>query len=158
MLTKNAVTTLTISESGNEKAVQVSEEEIISFPEGLVGCESWRRFVLLADPENDAVSLLQDVDHPAISFLVTDPTLICPDYDFELGTADGKMIGLEDQRDVVVLCILVVRDNPLRITANLLGPLVINRRTRLGRQIVLADSSYSARHPVIFPAEEARQC
>jgi flagellar assembly factor FliW len=44
---------------------------------------------------------------------------------------------------------LTVRTDPAGVTANLLGPLVINNRTGRGRQLVLSTSDYSARHPVV---------
>lgn len=135
----------------------------IYFPEGLIGCEEWRHFVLEADPATAPVLVLRSLDEPAVSFLVTDPYLICPDYRFELGEADAAALEAASPADVAVLCILNVRlppatgdggqrtgagDAGLLITANLLGPLVIHKATGRARQVVLANSAYSAHHVV----------
>jgi flagellar assembly factor FliW len=38
---------------------------------------------------------------------------------------------------------------------NLLGPIVVNRRTRVGRQLVIANySRFSAHHPLVQQARE----
>ncbi len=136
----------------------------ILFPEGLIGCEEWRRFVLEADPATAPVLVLRSLDEPAVSFLVTDPYLICPDYRFELAEADAAALEAASPDDVAVLCILNVRLSPppsapipqagaegagVLITANLLGPLVIHKATGRARQVVLANSNYSAHHVVV---------
>lgn len=136
----------------------------IIFPEGLIGCEEWRRFTLEADPATAPVLVLRSLDEPAVSFLVTDPYLLCPDYHFELAEADAAALEASSPDDVAVLCILNVKlSSPpsapasqaevkgagVLITANLLGPLVIHKASGRARQVVLANSSYSAHHVVI---------
>ena len=122
--------------------------QVISFPEGLIGCENWCRFMVEADVSDDAVLLLRCLDQPGIQLWVTDPFEILSDYEISIGDDEARRIGLEDLSDAVVLCILTVRPPPIGVTANLVGPLVINVRKRLGLQLILADSSYSVRHPV----------
>lgn len=140
----------------------------IYFPEGLIGCEEWQHFVLEVDPATAPVFVLRCLDEPAVSFLVTDPHLICPDYRFELGEADAAALEAASPADVAVLCILNVKLSPatedggqrtgagdagLLITANLLGPLVIHKATGRARQVVLANSAYSAHHVVVRDAD-----
>jgi len=124
----------------------------IFFPEGLIGCEEWRHFAVEAEPATAPVLILRSLDEPAISFLVTDPYLICPDYHFELAEADAAALGAAGPGDVAVLCILNVHmataEPALSVTANLLGPLVVHRSNGRARQVVLANSAYSAHHVV----------
>jgi len=124
----------------------------IYFPEGLIGCEEWRHFALEAEAATAPVLVLRSLDEPAVSFLVTDPFLICPDYHFELTEADADAVGATGPADVGLLCILNVHlgatGAALTVTANLLGPLVIHRLTGRARQVVLANSAYSAHHVV----------
>ena len=72
-----------------------------------------------------------------------------PEYEFEVGDADSLPLELCDPGDALVLVILTVRNDPASVTANLLGPLVVNVRTGRGRQLVLAESGYSAQHPIV---------
>jgi flagellar assembly factor FliW len=126
----------------------VQAGEVIAFPQGLIGCEKWRHFVLEANPPGDPILTLRCLDQPGIAFWVTDPFSIVSDYEVQISDAEGMSIGLKDLSDALVLCILTVRPPPMGVTANLLGPLVINVRERLGRQLVLSDSKYSVRHQV----------
>jgi flagellar assembly factor FliW len=118
----------------------------IVFPAGLIGCDQWRQFVLLTDDEEDLpVAYLQSVDEPSVRLLVTDPHLLMDAYTVELSDEDRANLELASSENAVLYCTLTVHDNG-EITANLLGPLAINARTRIGQQVVLSDSTYSTRH------------
>jgi len=69
-------------------------------------------------------------------------------YTVELSSADLEDLRITPSTPVGLLAIITVRDNPHRITANLLGPLVINREDGLGKQVVLSASDYSLQHPL----------
>jgi flagellar assembly factor FliW len=123
-------------------------DHALVFAEGLVGCPDWRRFVLMtAEDEDLPVGALVSLDDPAIELMVTDPRLLLPDYDLKLSVQDRASIGLTADAKPVVYCTLTLTADGV-ITANLLGPLVVNPTTRQGRQFVLTDSGYSTRHPV----------
>lgn len=133
-----------------EEAVQLSKGEPIFFPEGLIGCEQWRSFVLLGVSEDEPVRLLQSTEEPAIALLVTDPRLVAPDYACPLSPADHALLRLTAGDEPYILCTLTLHREPASITANLVGPIVINAREGLGKQVVLADVPYSVRHPVLL--------
>ncbi len=136
----------------HENDIVIPEEAIITFPEGLVGCTSWRQFILLETNVSGPFKLLQSLDDPQVSFIVADPYLLLSGYSFTLSEVDASTIELDDPIKAMVLCILLVKQNPtLSITANLLGPIVINVARRLGTQLVLAESGYSAHFPVMGP-------
>ena len=129
----------------------------LTFPEGLVGCPEWKHFVLEELPDGAPVAILQSQDEKDISFLVTVPTLICPSYSFPTPPSVRRLLGLSTSQEPKALCMLVVRQEPLLITANLLGPVAYNPLTGLACQLVLSDSPYSARHPVVPPAPAAEE-
>jgi flagellar assembly factor FliW len=125
-------------------ASQTTGDPAITFPDGLVGCPDWKRFVLLVDETEDLpVAVLRSLDNPQVELLVTDPTLVEPDYKAQLKHQHGA-----SATDPAVYCTLTIGDDGW-ITANLMGPLVIDTASRQGRQVVLADSGYSTRHPVV---------
>ncbi len=115
----------------------------IVFPDGLVGCPDWKRFLLLVDDEEDLpVAILRSLDDPQLELLITDPTLVDPDYTARLARHEpGAVAGR------AVYCTLTIAQDGW-ITANLMGPLLIDPASREGRQVVLADAGYSTRHPV----------
>ena len=121
----------------------------VTFPAGLIGCEEWQHFVLLEAVEAGPVKLLQCLDDPDVGLYVADAYLIKDDYQLEVPEEVLRSLGVQDWRDCLVLCTLTVRENPLLVTANLLGPLIINRVTGLGAQVVLSGSGYDTRYVVV---------
>lgn len=133
----------------------VPGDEIITFADGLVGQPDWKRFVLLTLDEDEAgVGLLQSIENDHLSLMVTNPSQFLPTYAVDLEESDRTDLGLGSSDQPLVLTTLSVHDR--MITTNLVGPLVINMQTRAAKQLVLADSSYSTRHPVApVDAQEA---
>ena len=120
----------------------------ISFPNGFVGCTDWKRFMLQSPPEHAPIRVLQSLDNPELALFVLDPFLLSPDYAIDMPEAERRLVQLEKVEDAVLLVLLVIRRDPLLVTANLVGPVVINSRSGLGCQLVLEDTDYSVRHLV----------
>jgi flagellar assembly factor FliW len=153
--------TLHVSYGGQAEELEVAEEDVLTFPNGLVGCNEWRRFVLLSEEEVPGLHILQSLDEPLIHFLVTDPRLIEPTYAPTINVAELRRLGLAGSEAATLLCILTTHGHPPHVTANLLGPLVINLANRTGVQVVLLDAAYSTRHQLAEqtqPTGEAVTC
>ena len=130
--------------------LEVDDAKVLTFPEGLVGFPADTRFVMVEIEEGEAYRWLQSVDDPALSFLTVIPWHFFPDYEPEIDPLTQQELGLKDVTDAIVLCIVTIREGtPSAITANLLGPLVVNTISRVGRQIVLAESGYPARAALV---------
>lgn len=118
------------------------------FPQGLVGCEDWKHFVLITSEEVVLpLARLQSLDDPNIALIITDPAAVTPGYNAMLSASDRADLGMDESTKPVVYCTLTVQSDGL-LTANLLGPLVLNPTNRRGKQVVLTDSSYSTKHPI----------
>ena len=132
--------------TSSDLAVPVATEPVIVFPNGLVGCESWKQFVLLVDDEEDLpVAVLRCLDEPDVALMVTDPALALPTYEAHMTAEERAEIGLAEGEQPTIYCTLSITPDGW-VTANLLGPLAVNPRTRRGKQLVQADSPYSNRH------------
>ncbi len=130
--------------------LDISEDKVLNFPQGLIGMPSLKRFVLLDYRDDLPFMLLQSVDEPEIVFTIVDPLIVKPDYKISIRTEWIKDIGKPDKKNLVMLVILTVSREPShRITANLMAPLIINTLTMKGKQIVLEDKGLSVRHPVL---------
>jgi hypothetical protein len=57
-------------------------------------------------------------------------------------------LGLSAPEDALIRSVLTLHDDPEKTTANLMAPIVLNRRTRKGRQVVLQGTNLSMRYPV----------
>lgn len=121
--------------------------EVITFPGGMIGFPNWQRFIIEADSGQPILDLVCQ-DEEDICFLVTSPDHIVEGYEVEISSRDQEIIGLVDPTDAFLLCTLTVKQDPLRVTANLAGPIVVNSKTRLAKQLVIEDERYSLHHPV----------
>ncbi len=131
--------------------VEIEENETFFFPEGLIGFGRFKQYFFLANPTGGPFEWLQAVEPPDLAFVVADPGPFAPDYNIKVKADMLQPIELTDVSQAVIRVILVVpRGNPMAMTANLQGPLVMNMEKRLGMQLVLTDAGYSTRHPV-FP-------
>jgi flagellar assembly factor FliW len=128
--------------------LEVAEERVLMFPEGLLGFPDARRFAMVDSHDTGMYFWLQSVDDPALAFLSVVPWAFFPEYTVELPDAEEKALGIRSEEDVLVLCLLTVQRDRGLITANLLGPLVVNTVDRVGRQVVLAESGYPVRAPL----------
>lgn len=137
-------------ESDRLGAVEVDEDTVVTFDEGLLGFPDVHRYALVDAADGGTYYWLQAVDDPRLAFLAAVPWAFFPDYEPELGDADQEALGLTSAADAVVLCLLTVTD--LAVTANLLGPVVVNAATRRGRQVVLADPDLPVKAPLLTPA------
>ncbi len=130
-------------------AVEVPASACYTFPGGILGFPEVERYILFDNPGGGPLKWLQAVDVPSLAFVCCDPALFLPGYRVEVRKEDLAEISLQSAQDGYVLVILVIGKEPTETTANLLGPVVLNLPERLGKQLVLSDSSYSARHPVM---------
>jgi len=142
---------MTRTATATTELLPAAEDHAIVFPDGLVGCQDWKRFVLMVDDDTDGavpVAVLQSLDDTNISLFVIDPKLLDSAYQAHLTSADRSELGLQDDQEPILYCTLTVGQDAW-LTANLLGPLVVNPATRRGKQVVLTDSGYSTRQPVV---------
>lgn len=128
---------------------EIPETDVFEFPEGLLGFEGIRSYVLLPGPGGGPFSWLQAAEVPSLAFVVLDPAVLFPEYRVKLRLEDMAPIGLEDVSAGMVRVIVTVPRGAGEITANLQGPLVLNRRTRRARQFVLSEPGLTTRHPVL---------
>ena len=128
--------------------IEVDDDRILAFDEGVPGFPTARRFALVEVEDSDAFFWLQSLEDPGLAFLCAIPWPFFPDYEPELPEGDQAALQVEQAEDVLVLVVLTVDREAGQVTANLLGPVMINQRTRTGRQIVLSDTDYPLRAPL----------
>lgn len=127
-------------ESARFGSIEVPEDSVLTFSDGLLGFAGARRFVVIPHGTGTPFAWLQSVDRPALAFLLL-PGAAFPDY--------SRAVPSDVRGDSEVWVIVTVPGGkPQEMTANLLGPLVIDEKTRRGRQVILSDDRYSTRHRV----------
>ncbi|MBI5057037.1 MAG: flagellar assembly protein FliW [Nitrospirae bacterium] len=114
--------------------LEVTEEKIITFPDGMVGLPDLKRFVLI-DHKDTPLKWLQSFDDPDMAFIVASPEFVTAEYPLNLDRTVREFIELENDDDLVVLVIMRVSGED--VIANFQGPLIINARNMKGVQIIL---------------------
>ena len=118
----------------------------LEFPDGLPGFPGARRFRLESLEDGLApFCALRSLEADGVQFVVVPPGAVFENYVVEVPEDDVELLGLQGADDALVVVIVTVSRPP---TANLLGPVVINRRTGVARQVVLQSSGYDARTPL----------
>jgi flagellar assembly factor FliW len=127
-------------------------ENAFSLPQGIIGFGDYRRAELLYSSTH-LPFLWMKLQGPrdTVNFVVIEPGGIVPGYELEIFDHDAQSLDLTDASEAMILNIVTLRhQSPLDATVNLIGPILVNRRTRIGRQLVIANHScYSARHLLV---------
>lgn len=119
----------------------------IHFPKGLIGLENYRDFTLSELPDQTQFWLLQSLEDEHFGLVITNPFWFMPDYDFELTESEIKQLGTKEKSDVFVT--VNVAATPENITANLMGPIIVNQSTGTGFQAVNADKKYTTQYKLM---------
>jgi flagellar assembly factor FliW len=135
--------------------IDVDEQQKITFPQGLFGFETIRDYVLL-DAERQPFYWLQSVDVGQVAFVIINPFLFRPDYELDIDDDLLKDIGITRAETALIFSIVTIPgDGPM--TANLQGPLIINRDTRIGKQGILTDHRWKTKHDILEELSAAKK-
>jgi flagellar assembly factor FliW len=130
-------------------------------PQGIIGFPDHHRAELLYAPDHLPFLWMRLHGPEVLHFVVIEPAGVIPGYEPEMFDEDAVQLDLRDAADALVLNIVTMRrKQPVEATVNLIGPLVVNRRTRVGRQRVIANHGrYSAQHLLVESSlAAARAC
>ena len=132
--------------------ISVEKDKIIDMPSGMLGFPDKKKFIILQHQENSPFFWYQSVDDPTLAFVITNPFLFKPDYEIDLEGAlkemswngDGKNDNLE-----IYIVVNIPKGLPHKMSGNLIGPILINNKVHQAVQIVISDSPYTHKFPLI---------
>ena len=130
--------------------IQIEEEKIITMPASMPGFPERKRFIILERKKTRPFYWYQCVDDSALAFVIMNPYLFKPDYSVDLTPTIKEMSWETDGKENLELYVVVNTSDgiPDKITANLIGPLLINIKRHEAVQMVIHNSSYSHKYPV----------
>lgn len=130
--------------------VEISEDKILAFPNGIIGFPDMTRFTLMHDSEKDDSSIhwLQSVDEPSFAMPVIDPLYVKEDYNPLI--EDDVLTELQplNEDNTLVLVTLTVPRDLKKMTVNLKGPIIVNTESRKASQIIVEDDDCSVKFPI----------
>lgn len=133
-------------------SLDISEDRAIDFGPGILGFPDGQRYVLVEIEDDEDYFWIQSVEIDDVAFLCIRPWDFFPDYELDVPDDVQEQIELHDPADSEVFLLLTTHhedDELVDITANLLGPIILNSSNRRARQVVLNNSEYSTRQPLV---------
>jgi flagellar assembly factor FliW len=142
---KNGMNTLELMEP--EQATTPSND-VVLLPYGLLGLERVKNYSLLSNPEEGPFRWFQMLEDARHAFLVLPPEVVVPDYEPDFEEQDVEFLELEVRSDALIVAIVTLQGNN-KASVNLRGPIVINRHTWIGKQVIPNNAAqYPVRHPL----------
>ncbi len=132
--------------------VEIDEDNIIKFPQGIPGFVDCREFVLLPLGDESPFIVMQSVTEPGLAFITMEPWSLVSNYEFEINENIEKILEIEEPGKVTVLAIATFKDNIEEMTVNLAAPLLLNMETGMGKQVILDSEKYPV-HFQVFPSK-----
>jgi flagellar assembly factor FliW len=123
--------------------ISYDEDDVITFPEGLIGLPHLRRMVIVEQSSIEPFMWLVPVEKDAAAFVVADARALFPGYAPSLPADANFRATLDADDSPVMLAIVMIAADWQESTANLRAPLFISAHTKTGAQIVLADNKYT---------------
>lgn len=134
MDSENQVITINTHQFGE---ISIDVANIFHFPNGLLGFEDLKQFILINDEQTEPFKWLICVDEPSIGFPILSPFYV--DFDYNI----GKEIDLEIN---VLFVVVTLQDENKNISANLKAPIILNLQMMTGEQLLIPFEKYSTSH------------
>ncbi|HUZ16774.1 MAG TPA: flagellar assembly protein FliW [Spirochaetia bacterium] len=130
-------------------AIEVDERQKINFPFGLLGFEHLKWYVLL-DAAQEPFYWLQSLDDVDVAFVLIDPAFFRPDYRLDVPDDEIREIGIQERgENILTFAIVTIPQKQELMTANLQGPLLIDRTLHVGRQSISLNPNWKVRHYIL---------
>ncbi len=131
--------------------IDLTEDKIITFENGIMGFENFKKFTLLYDCEKEDrpnISWLQSIDEKEMALPVVNPFFIKEDYNPVVDDELLKPLGDLDDENVAILLVMTIPSDIKKMTANLKAPIIVNSDTRKGCQIIVENEEYPIKYKV----------
>ncbi len=126
--------------------LDIPEEATLEFPAGIFGFPKLRRCCLVPYGSTRGLRWLQSLDDATLLFLTVEPYLVFPEYEAEVPEHEAAALGLTRPEEAAMLTLVTISPETEAVTTNLVAPLVINTKTRRGRQVIVEGDRYLTKH------------
>ncbi len=137
--------------------VDIEDEKILTFDNGIMGFEDMKRWTLIYDIEKGSegpISWFQSLDMAELALPVINPYTVTAVYEPVVEDELLKPLGeFKDEELVTLLTITIPSEDPSKTTANFRAPILINPVNRKGIQVIVNNEDY----PIKFSIYESVQ-
>ena len=129
--------------------IEYNDKDKVTFKKGIPGFEELKEYILVDLKDYEPFKLLQSLDEENVGMIVTSPYEFFNDYEVKLNDEVIKSLNIKSEEEVLIITTVTLNSDPKKITTNLQGPIVINITQNLGEQIILDNSKYKVKEPLI---------
>ncbi len=140
--------------------IDLDEDKVITFEDGIIGFEDCRRYTILYNSEErngSTISWLQSLDVPELALPVISPLSVMTDYNPVVEDDVLQPIGELTEENIIILLTLSVPSDITKMTVNLKAPLVINADTRKGCQIIAENPDYVIKYNIYEQVKKSKE-
>lgn len=131
--------------------IEISEDKILTFENGIIGFPDLKNFTLIYDEEKGSkveLRFLQSLDEPGFAMPVMSPFVVKEDYELEIKDEVLAHLGNLNEENTLVLVTVTVPSDLTKMSVNLQGPFVINSEERKAYQTILEGDKYPVKYPI----------
>lgn len=127
---------------------EYTEKDVIVFKNGIPGFENLKKFIIFSVDENEVFSILHSIENSSVGIIVVSPFYVMKDYEIDINDEIVDFLGIDSIKDVNLFCTVNLNSDIKKITVNMLAPIVINIKSKLGEQIILNNEKYLIKQPL----------
>ena len=127
--------------------IEYDPENTLLFPDGLIGFEDLRNFVVMPNEKEGPLFWIQSIDDPQIAFVLTDPSGFYFDYKVVPDSRERQKLGIGENSECLVLSVVTVPPDR-KITLNLAAPILFASETNQALQVILEGTTFSSQTPL----------
>ncbi len=127
--------------------IEYDPDNTLLFPEGLVGFEDLREFIVMPNEKEGPLFWIQSVEDPQIAFILTDPTGFYYDYKVVPDGREREKLGIDEHGECLIVSVVSVSPER-RITLNLAAPILFAPDTNRALQVILEGTTFSPQTPL----------
>lgn len=129
--------------------IEVDEIKAVHFPDGLLGFPGKKNYIIMEHKPGSPFLWLQSMDSPDLAFVMINPFLLDREYLKDLSKDEEALLKNERDEEILVFSLVAIPKGRVEdATVNLMGPIIVEAKSRNAKQVILANSGYNHRHPL----------
>ncbi|MCD6526718.1 MAG: flagellar assembly protein FliW [Desulfuromonas sp.] len=140
--------------------IEYDPASVLTFPEGLIGFEDLRDFVVMPNEKEGPLFWIQSIEDPQVALVLTDPSNFFLDYQVAPEQQERDKLEISEEDSCFSLVVVTVHPDR-KITLNLAAPILFAPESNKAIQVILEKSGYDIQtslpvveKPTEQPAEE----
>ncbi len=129
--------------------LDIPDDKIIQMAKPVLGFEQLKKFCIIEGEDFEPFLWFQSVEEPSVAFIIVNPIFFSPDYHIEVNPKEIEELDVADVKTVETYVIVSIPPDPKKMSINLQGPILINTKTKLAKQLILVNSKYKVNYYVV---------